>query len=381
MATFAARYGDGRTAASRAVTVTLGADGLELDTGDGSATRLWPWASLETAVPLGKGAADVLVTFRPTAQAGPAVAAGEGQGGAGEAGGGEAGATLFVSDPGFARQLALRAPHLTARKERWRYVRPGLAVAAAAGLLALGIWLAGISPSRTIANALPATVWRVAGESVFESITRGQRTCTGAEGRKALDGLLARLSSAVDARATTFDVRVVDSPVLNAFALPGHRIVLTRRLITTAASAEELAGVIAHEMGHGLELHPEAGIVRVLGLSALAKLVLSGGGDSIANVGVLLAQLSYSRDAEREADAHAVRILREARLPASALASFFERMRREGRERAGVPGFDILSTHPSLDERIAAVKASPAWPTEPAMDDANFTALADICAR
>lgn len=376
MAIFAARYGDGRTAASRAVSVGLGADGLEIDAGDGSPLRLWPWASLETSVPLGKRTTDVLITFRPPP--GP-----DGTGGAGTsaADAGEAGATLFLSDPELARQLALRAPHLTARSERWRYARPGLAVAAVAGMLALGIWLAGISPSRTIANWLPATVWRAAGESVLESLTRGQRTCTGAEGRKALDRLVGRLSAAPDVRATAFDVRVVDSPVLNAFALPGRRIVLTRRLITTATSAEELAGVVAHEMGHGLELHPEAGIVRVLGLSTLAKLVLSGGGDSIANIGVLLAQLSYSRDAEREADAHAVRILREARMPAAALASFFERMRREGRERSGVPGFDILSTHPSLDERIAAVKAAPVWPTEPAMDAEGFKALAAICAR
>jgi predicted Zn-dependent protease len=91
--------------------------------------------------------------------------------------------------------------------------------------------------------------------------------------------------------------------------------------------------VLAHELGHTLELHPEAGIVRAMGLAAATQLALAGSQGTVSNVGLLLTQLRYPRIAEREADAHALRMLQGAGIAAKGFGDFFERL--EGKRPAG----------------------------------------------
>ena len=367
---FVGRYGDGRSAASRPVEVWVGPNGLEIVDADGSGRRIWTFDALASGSPIVKDAPDVLVTFSPATNpaSDPSSAT-------------EAGATLFVADPRFVAQLTLRAAHLTAGRSRWRYAIPGLIVSAAIVVAALIIWLADLSPSRTIAMVVPQAVWTSTGESVFQSLTQGKAICSTDAGRQALDRIMTKLATAAGTDAP-FDVRVVDWAVLNAFALPGRRIVLTRSLLEAVGSSEELAGVVAHEMGHGLELHPEASVVRVLGLSAGLKILLSGGGDTIANVGLLLAQLRYTRDAERSADAQAVAILRQAKISAQALGTFFRKLERlDGERKSGVLGAEILRTHPSIAERVDTIEQIPPYPTEPLLSDAQFQSLKAICRK
>ena len=368
---FVGRYGDGRSAASRSVEVRLRSYGLEVSEVDGKARRIWPYDALTSGTPIVKHAPDALLTFAPESALELKKASNV-----------EAGATLFVADPRFVEQLTLRAPHLSAGRSRWRYAIPGLIGSAAILAAALIIWLADLSPSRAVAMVVPQAVWTSTGESVFRSLTQDKATCSTDAGRQALDRMMAKLSTAAGTDAP-FDVRVVDWALLNAFALPGRRIVLTRALLEAVGSAEELAGVVAHEMGHGLELHPEASVVRVLGLSAGLKILLSGGGDSIANVGLLLAQLRYTRDAERSADAQAVAILRQAKISAQALATFFRKLeRRDGAGKSsGVLGAEILRTHPSIAERVDTIAQIPSYPTEPLLTDAQFQSLKAICRK
>lgn len=368
---FVGRYGDGRSAASRPVEVFVGPQGLEIVEADGSGRRTWAFDALTSGSPIVKRARDVLVTFSPAPDAAP-----------GPSSTTEAGATLFVADPRFVEQLTLRAPHLSAGRSRWRYAVPGLIVSAVILATGLTIWAANLSPSRAIAMLVPQAVWTSTGEGVFQNLTVGRALCSTDAGRQALDRMMAKLSTAAGTHAP-FDVRVVDWSLLNAFALPGRRIVLTRALIEAVGSSEELAGVVAHEMGHGLELHPEASVVRVLGLSAGLKILLSGGGDTIANVGLLLAQLRYTRDAERSADAQAVAILRQAKISAQALGTFFQKLERLDGERksSSVLGAEILRTHPSIAERVDTIKQIPPYPTEPLLTDAEFQSLKAICRK
>jgi len=79
-------------------------------------------------------------------------------------------------------------------------------------------------------------------------------TCASAEGSKALAKLVAELSLATQS-GMTFQVRVVKSGVVNAFALPGEQVVLFQGLIDEAQSADEVAGVLAHEMEHVTRRH------------------------------------------------------------------------------------------------------------------------------
>ena len=354
---FYARFSDGRTASSIDVDVRLGAKGVEI-LRRGSTTLFWPYETIAAAEPLTDHAIDALLSSPATP-----------------------GAALFVGEGTFARRLARLAPHLSARAQRWRHARPWLAGTALLVLVAGSVWALDLSPSRAIASFLPDKARALLGEQVIEDMTSGLRTCDAPDGRAALDRLIARLSRAAGG-GTTFKVVVSDWGLLNAFAAPGEQIVMTRGLIEKAQSGDEIAGVLAHEMGHGLERHPETAIVRALGLTAGLELMMGGSGGTLANAGLLLAQLSYSREAEREADGHALAILKSAGIAHKGLADFFRRiMKIEGETKLGeaLSKIEVLRTHPDTAGRMAAVEHAPTYAATAAMSSSDWEALKDIC--
>ena len=153
---------------------------------------------------------------------------------------------------------------------------------------------------------------------------------------------------------------------------------LTRGLISQSGGPDEVAGVLAHEMGHGLELHPETGLVRVMGLSLAIELISGGNSGTLANLGLMRAQFSYTRAAEREADTHALQLLRSADISQQGIIDFFTRV--EKIDGSGVTGnLEILRTHPQIAERKATASAMPRYPTTPALSDADWQALRTIC--
>jgi predicted Zn-dependent protease len=287
------------------------------------------------------------------------------------------GATLFVADSGFVAALTVKASHLTAASQRWRFARPLLALCAAIALVVAGLWLADVSPARGLAGLLPTELRQSLGRQVVQSLSGGRGTCHTPEGSAALARLTERLSAA--AGGERFSVSVVNWSLLNAFAAPGEQIIVTRALIEQAKSADEVAGVLAHEMGHGLERHPETAIIRAIGLSAIVELMLGGSGGTLANVGIVLTQLSYSRAAEREADAHALQIVERAQISPLGIADFFQRI--EARDQASPIGnMSFLRTHPLSAERARLASSRPAYPTTPALSDDDWRALRAICA-
>lgn len=366
---FAGRFSDGKSAAATAAEVRLTERGVEIRRTGHLEVLLWPYGGLTTATPLGTHAIDALLGYKFDPDA-----------------------TLFVGEGTFARQLQTRAPHLSVRATRLRHATPWLwAAAAVAGVVGI-VWMMELSPARAVARMLPDTTRSALGARVVGSMTAGRKVCAAGPGRQALDQLTQRLTKPAGA-AGSFKVVVVDWGLINAFAAPGEQIVLTRGLIAKAESPDEVAGVLAHEMGHGLEMHPEAGIVRAIGLSAAVDLMLGGSGGALANVGMFLAQLSYTRGAEREADAHAIRLLREAAISPKGLADFFKRIdaieggastgkNKEGEKTTSKPtnsAFDVLRTHPQSAERAAIVAGQLPYPATPALSATAWADLRAIC--
>lgn len=366
---FDGRYGDGQSATTRDVGVRLVTGGVEIIGDAGTPSLVWPYETLHAAQPLTSREIDVLLSSSIAPDG-----------------------TLFVPAGSFARALGLRAPHLVASHQRWRAARPWLAASAAAVALVAVAVAADWSPARTLGGLMPDRTRAMLGRHVVHSMSAGRRVCNEPKGRAALDRLVGRLVGA--SGGAKFNVVVVDWGLVNAFAAPGEQIVLTQGLVTRAESADEIAGVLGHEMGHGIERHPETGIVRALGLSAAVDLMLGGSSGMVASTGVLLAQLSYTRDAEREADRHALRLLKLAGISPQGLAQFFKRMSpdRKGtttsksattshpdaRRRSGSP-LDLLSTHPDMGERVAAIAAAPSYPATPALSAEDWAALKSIC--
>lgn len=352
------RFSDGRSAGASDATVTLGLAGIEIALKDNPQLYVWPYASLKAGEPVRTHAIDVLLTS-PTSP----------------------GASLFVPSPDFARQLREHAPHLTARAERWRHARPWVVGSAAiVGLIAL-VYAAGWSPIRSIASILPDS-WRDRlGEHAVESMTEGYKVCTSPDGVAALAKLTERLSKASGADKP-FKVAVYDWSLLNAFAVPGDQIVMTKGLIDKAGSPDEVAGVLAHEMGHGIELHPETGIIRAIGLAAAVELMMGGGGGTLANMGLVLAQLGYTRTAEHEADLQALTLLKNAGISSRGLGDFFKRVEKIEDESViakKLKDFDLLRSHPPTAERELLVRNQRDYPSTPALDEASWQDLKRVC--
>jgi predicted Zn-dependent protease len=152
---------------------------------------------------------------------------------------------------------------------------------------------------------------------------------------------------------------MVDASVVNAFAVPGGYVYFTRGILANLNSEAELAGVMGHELGHITARHSAQQYSR----AQLAQFgVVVGGlflGDlvsGIAQFGVGMLFLSFSRDNERQADELGVEYASRAGYDGKELAGFFETLERmnPGSDRSGLPGW--FSTHPSPEGRVVAVR-------------------------
>jgi beta-barrel assembly-enhancing protease len=172
--------------------------------------------------------------------------------------------------------------------------------------------------------------------------------------------------------------------VLNAFAVPGDRIIITRELIVAATSPDEVAGVLAHEMGHVVHRDSEAQMVRVTGLQVLLSIATgSNGGGTASNMAGLAAILQYSREAERAADAFALATLTKAQIDPMGIKRFFEMvLKMEGEQGSGTLARigNMFSTHPGTEERISNIVPLPAGVTpKPPLTTEQWEALKNIC--
>ena len=153
-------------------------------------------------------------------------------------------------------------------------------------------------------------------------------------------------------------IKVVDTDEVNAFALPGGYLYVNRGLISIAATESELAGVVAHEIGHVAGRHGAKTLTRQLGFEIILGMIsgrnASGvrrAASQLAGVGGILSMLHYSRQAEREADALAVVNLREAGYDPGGVATFFEKLLEINDREPGALA-SLFATHPPSRERV-----------------------------
>ncbi len=156
--------------------------------------------------------------------------------------------------------------------------------------------------------------------------------------------------------ASRLEFRSTGGKTPNAFALPGGIIVVTDELVLLATRDEELAAVLAHEMGHWQNRHGLQSILR--GSSALLVVSTVTGDLSTlttfaGTIPFLLLQRGYSREFEAEADAYAMDLLRAARIDPRHFASILKKL-EDSRPTSGAD-FTYLSTHPATAERIKAI--------------------------
>ena len=154
---------------------------------------------------------------------------------------------------------------------------------------------------------------------------------------------------------------LLDSPMVNAFALPGGYVYVTRGLMALANSESELAGVIAHEIAHVTGRHSaerySQGVLTSLGALAISAALDSSAAAQALGVGSELYMTSYSRQQEHQADDLGIRYLHKSGYDTFAMASFLESLDRESSLKAGEKGqtqagTNYFATHPKTADRV-----------------------------
>jgi predicted Zn-dependent protease len=229
-----------------------------------------------------------------------------------------------------------------------------------------------ISPSRlpdlgdASGSDLPLQTERKIGESIMRDIRfRDASYLDDPEITEYLNGLGARLSNAASGAGQDFEFFAIRDSSINAFAMLGGFIGVHTGLITASDNESEIASVIAHEIAHVTQRHiaRQLGIQKQMQLPVMIAMAaslllarsrpdLATGAAMAAQGSAIQAQLSFSRDFEREADRIGFQTLAASGFDVRAMGTFFEKLQRYSRlmDAGTVPGY--LRSHPVSAERI-----------------------------
>ncbi len=200
------------------------------------------------------------------------------------------------------------------------------------------------------------------GEAAQESIEVGPEI-EDEEVTAAIQAMVDRLAphfegTDLDPSIVEWKVRIVESDVPNAFALPGGYITVFDQLIRDADSADMVAGVIGHEMAHVLQRHGLKRIANKIGLYA-GMMVIFGQSSGIVGIagelGGVVTERWYDRSHESEADIFGTKAMVKAGLDPDALGRFFTLLGNKYPESQLPPGLQFLSTHPGHDTRTSMI--------------------------
>lgn len=298
-------------------------------------------------------------------------------------------ARLILTGAEERRILLARAPDLHRAP---KVERKGRLLAWALGAVAsVAVIIFGLIPflADNLAEVLPPEGEKALGDTTFEQI-RSALDETGFAPLAICDGNAAAVVALAKMQITLADaagleteltVAILDHPMVNAFALPGGYIVFFRGLIDEAGSAEEVAAVFAHEMGHVAARDPARIALRSAGSIGVLGLLFGdfAGGALVLLLTERMIQADYTQDAEGAADDYAHSVLLAAGVNPMALATFFDRLREKYGETDGL--MQHFMSHPSLGDRIEAARdAAPEGASfQPILTADEWAALQSAC--
>jgi hypothetical protein len=356
---------DGFSNARRVVAVALGTNAVEITAPAGSVLAAWPFSEIaplttpEGVLRLGRA------NSKDTAR-------------------------LEIRDASLAAELLGRAKRpdrsgLTDCRTRAKVACWG--IAAVLSLTASAIWGVPFVAER-VAPRLPVTAEMRLGDAVDVQIRRALDAGSGGKpfqcgagpghdaGRAAFNKLTGALENAAELPMPVH-FEVVRSPIVNAIALPGGRVYLFEGLLNQARSPDEIAGVLAHELGHVAHRDGTKKVLEAGSMSLLFGMLLgdfTGGGAAAAAAQIVL-NASNSRDKEAAADEFGALLLSKIGGDPRALARMLERLAGSGTQ---TPHF--LLDHPEAKERTAAIEGvAPAAVGRQLLTTQEWAALKRIC--
>jgi len=231
------------------------------------------------------------------------------------------------------------------------------------------IFAAGLAP---LAQLVPWTVEKRLADALSLSLSNG--ACRLNSQASELQQRLVRRIYPINTGDSAFaiDLEIVHDSSINAYATLGGKLKLNSGLLTQAASPDEIAGVLAHEIGHVQHRHILEGTLVHL-FTAAGVSIIFGGQSASANWAQYFLNMNFTRAQETQADAAGLKRLQNAHVDNRAYQHFFARMEKLG----AVPAF--LSDHPSNDQRSEMIAKFANQQTTPIMTPDEWMVLKNSC--
>lgn len=289
-------------------------------------------------------------------------------------------ARLEIRDAVVASQLIARCARLDEHAPGRHGVGAivGWSLAAAASIVAVVLFGVPLAADR-LAPLVPQALERRLGDAADAQVKAlfGDKACHGAAGQQAFGKLVDRLRETAGLDNSVL-ASVLATPVPNAFALPGGRIYLFSGLLAKAEGPDEIAGVLAHELGHLKHRDGTRNLIYNGGTSFLIGLLFGDitGSGALIFVSRTLVTSSYSREAEQDADSFAIDVMhRLGRSPKGMGELLFRVTGKEGDR-----GLSILANHPLTEDRLARMRAEDRPPSgPPLLTEPEWLALKSAC--
>ncbi len=344
---------DGTSSRRHPVQLALN-DRLEINE-NGATLAAWPFADIRRAA----GAAGIL---RLRCVSGPSLA------------------RLEVRDAALAAALISRCTRLDDGVAGRHGVTAivGWSVAATISIAAV-IWFGLPLAADRLAPLVPEALERRIGDAAERQIgvIFGGKTCGNAAGRAAFNKLMAEVSQAAGIDRPV-RAAVLDTPVPNAFALPGGKVYLFNGLLAKAENPDEIAGILAHELGHVRHRDNTRNMIYSGGTSFLIGLLFGDitGSSALVFASRSLVTASYSREAEQGADDFAIGVMHRLGRPTKPMGDLIFRVTGNQADKT----LSILANHPLTEDRLKRLTDEDRPASGPPLLTApEWTALKAIC--
>lgn len=331
-------YLDGQSANRRSAKIYLEAGNLRIDLDDGAVLQ-WPYGDIRQTQGAYAGEQVRLEYGTEPAQ------------------------VLLIEDLSFLTSFHQVLPNRAGAfhnpaKRRQRFQLTIIAGCASVALL-LGTYFWGIPTLAMIAAPWVPVAWEEKlGDSMIDQVAPEELRCGDPQRLAKLEELVKAMLVTQGETKYRFKIYVVNQPIFNALAAPGGHIVIFRGLLDRTENAEELAGVLAHELQHVLKRHVTRSLLEYASTSFLVAAVI-GDVSGIVSFGVeaaqMLAQMRFSRQHESEADEAGLQMLLASHIDPAGMIAFFEAVRKE--EGRAPSAFSFFASHPQTDVRIARLKS------------------------
>ena len=297
-------------------------------------------------------------------------------------------ARLILTDQQAIHTLRYRATKLSAKPVVRGKARVFAWAGAAVGAVFAIVFVLVPVMADQLARILPTRGEEALGRATLEQIQTALGDdffpvdfCYSPEGEDAMDQMLANIGGKDLDLPYPVTVSVLDHSMVNAFALPGGQVVFFRGMLEVADSPDEIAAVLAHEIGHVAARDPTRMALRSAGSLGVLGLLFGdfAGGAAVLFLVEQIIEADYSREAEGAADDFAIALLQEAGVDPGALGDLFQKLLDENGDAEGIAAH--FMSHPALGDRIETARRAgdEISETRQVIGDEEWAALKSIC--